>query len=443
MFPVIKSVFFIPYQYGRFAGKTKLISFISILLLLSLFSAPSVADTITFNTADETEISIEVTPAAGQAILIWLPSEHGPQAIDEKLVAALGKSGIEVWRIDPFETNFLPLSSSSMDKIPAAQISALITEARRKTGKAVFIFSTGRGAIPLLRGARIWQQQNPTSTALAGAILLTPKFFVETPDPGLEGTLMPIVEATNLPIFILQPDLSPWFWKLEQSVAALEKGGSDVFVQRLRDVRGRFYFRPDATRFEQQFTQQLPALIKQAAWSLTTQAAKARAAVVNIEQTPLVRSGKKAHDLQTYKGNPQPPSLRLETLHGKAVDLNTLRGQVLLVNFWASWCPPCVREMPSMARLANKLRDKPFKILAVNMAEDKTTIKHFINTKVKVKFPVLLDHNGKALRDWRVFAFPTSYVIDRQGRIRYALFGSIEWDSSDIVHKLEKLIKEE
>lgn len=441
MLPVIKSVFFIPYQYGRFAGKTKLISFISTLLVMFIYSASSIASTITFNTADETEISIEVSPADGQAILIWLPSEHGPQAIDEKLVTALSKSGIEVWRVDPFEANFLPISSSSMDKIPAGQISALITEARRKTGKAVFIFTTGRGAIPVLRGARHWQQLNPTSIALAGVILLTPRFFVDTPDPGLEGQLMPIVEATNLPIFILQPDLSPWFWKLEQSVVALEKGGSDVFVQRLRNVRGRFYFRHDATPFEQQFTQQLPHLIKQAAWSLTTQSAKARTAVSSIAQAPRIRSGKKDHALQAFKGNPQPPALRLETLHGKTLDLKALHGQVLLVNFWASWCPPCVHEMPSMARLASKLSNKPFKILAVNMAEDKTTIEHFINTKIKVNFPVLLDRDGQALRDWRVFAFPTSYVIDRQGRIRYAVFGSIEWDSREVMTKFEKLLQ--
>lgn len=92
-----------------------------------------------------------------------------------------------------------------------------------------------------------------------------------------------------------------------------------------------------------------------------------------------------------------------------------------------------------MERLAKHFKGKPFRILAVNMAEDKQTINNFIRNKVRVNFPILLDQDGKALREWRVFAFPTSYVVDREGRIRYAVFGSIEWDSKDVIAKLTAL----
>ena len=401
-----------------------------------------VASELTIKATDGTEISINVHSAGGKALLLWLPSEHGPQTVASQLIAELTKSGMEVWQIDPFETNFLPVSFSSMEKIPAEQISSLIQAAHKRTGKTIYIYSTGRGAIPVLRGARHWQQQNPESTALAGVILLSPIMSVETPDPGLEEQFMPVVTATNLPVFILQPDLSPWFWKLERSVSALQQGGSDVYVRRLKDVRARFHFRPDATRFEQQFTNKIPELIIQSVLQLAHLPNKPRDAVALAKPAPKPRVGKKERSLKEYKGDSNPPALKLKNLKDKMVDLKSLHGQVVLVNFWATWCPPCVHEMPSMQRLTNKLKSKPFTILAVNMAEEKSTIQNFINTKVKVNFPIVMDKDGTALRNWKVFAFPTSYLIDKKGQIRFALFGSIEWDTPDIINKIEMLVKE-
>lgn len=145
-----------------------------------------------------------------------------------------------------------------------------------------------------------------------------------------------------------------------------------------------------------------------------------------------------ARDLQVYKGGATPP-LMLKDLNGKTHDLKQYRGKVVLINFWATWCPPCRAEMPSMQRLKTKMAGKPFVILAVDMGETEAEVKAYIR-QIKTDFTVLLDKDGSALKAWKVFAFPTSYVVDAQGRIRYGLFGASEWDTPDKVQKITQLM---
>lgn len=137
------------------------------------------------------------------------------------------------------------------------------------------------------------------------------------------------------------------------------------------------------------------------------------------------------------------PALSLPTLGLGGIDLNLsqLRGKVVLVNFWAVWCPPCRKEMPSMNRLMAKLGGEPFTILGVNEGETPDEILAFLN-QVPVGFPILLDSQGTFLKSWKVFAFPTSYVVDKQGRLRLGLFGSIEWDSPEVLAQVKKLLAE-
>jgi thiol-disulfide isomerase/thioredoxin len=129
-------------------------------------------------------------------------------------------------------------------------------------------------------------------------------------------------------------------------------------------------------------------------------------------------------------------------MKGNWVELADFPDKVILVNFWTSWCPPCVLEMPSLQRLSHRLGNTKFTVLAVNMGENIQTITDFIQTKVTVDFPILRDEKGAALRSWQVYAFPTSFVIGKSGKIRYALFGSVDWDAPDIGAILDELIKE-
>jgi len=411
------------------------------LLCNGLMITAEARDNLSVRIEDGTEITVSRYAAKGERLLIWLPGEAGLQTGEFTAAERLAARGYEVWLADLFESRFLPVVPSSLDRIPAADVAGLIRHGQQQ-GKTVYLVSSGRGILPLLRGAHLWQRRHPGDHTLGGAILLSPKFFIETPDPGQAAKLLPIVSQTNLPLFILQPKLSPWFWKLDRTIPALQSSGSDVFVRYLPAVRDRFYFRPDASSKEQALAQRLPELIGQAVRLLAKLPEKSRRVAELDGQAPLIAEGKKARRLKPYEGDPTPPELRLLSLDGKRLDLRDYRGRVVLVNFWASWCPPCVHEMPSMQRLANKLAGQPFTILAVNMAEEAATIRAFLQTKVRVDFPILLDSDGSALKRWGVFAFPTSYVIDKQGLIRYALFGAVEWDTPEMLKKFRSLLNE-
>ena len=134
--------------------------------------------------------------------------------------------------------------------------------------------------------------------------------------------------------------------------------------------------------------------------------------------------------------------LALPDLAGKTHRLADYKGQVVLVNFWATWCPPCRAEMPSMQRLKQRMAGKPFVILAVDMAESKADIHAFLKEMKahKIDFNILLDQDGKALKEWKVFVFPTSFILDAEGVLRYSLLGATEWDGPDTVQKIEALL---
>jgi thiol-disulfide isomerase/thioredoxin len=136
------------------------------------------------------------------------------------------------------------------------------------------------------------------------------------------------------------------------------------------------------------------------------------------------------------------PPLALPDLAGRPVDLAALRGQVVLVNFWATWCPPCVEEIPSLDRLHALLAPRGFTVLAVDVGEDRATVERFLADK-PVRFPVLLDPEGGSFKTWKAYAFPTSVVLDRAHRARYAVYGAFAWDSPEVVEAIGRMLDEE
>lgn len=202
---------------------------------------------------------VSVYGASKQKLILWLPSEMGVINADGKIAAQLVQRGFEVWIADLFSARFLPVVPSSLAKIPAADVATLIHVAAQQH-RTIYLLTSGHGAGITLGGAREWQKHNPTHK-IAGAILLFPNLYVKSPEPGETPSYLPVATQTRLPIVILQGDLSPWYWHLDEMKSTLQKGGSQVAIKIFPGMRDRFYFRGDATPSERKFGSQVATLI--------------------------------------------------------------------------------------------------------------------------------------------------------------------------------------
>ena len=146
-----------------------------------------------------------------------------------------------------------------------------------------------------------------------------------------------------------------------------------------------------------------------------------------------------AADLKPWNGDATPP-LALEDLAGKRHNLADYRGSVVLVNFWATWCEPCRAEMPSMDRLRRSLEGRRFEVLAVNLAEPLSRIQKYLDT-LPLGFPVLRDRDSAVAKAWKARLLPASYLIGRDGRIRYVAYGEIDWTSGPVREKVMQLLQ--
>jgi thiol-disulfide isomerase/thioredoxin len=146
-----------------------------------------------------------------------------------------------------------------------------------------------------------------------------------------------------------------------------------------------------------------------------------------------------ASELDTYLNVPAAPPLRPHDLSGQPHSLSDYRGKVILVNFWASWCGPCIEEIPSLRGLHQKMAGLPFEIVAVNVKEGRFKV-HKFSRLVKMPFPVLLDPDGAAFGAWGAQVLPTSFLVDPEGRIRYRVQGPLDWTSEDVLNTIRGLL---
>jgi peroxiredoxin len=165
---------------------------------------------------------------------------------------------------------------------------------------------------------------------------------------------------------------------------------------------------------------------------------RSAAFVLGLILCPAHAADKDAQTL-TLMDKPFPaPDFTLQGEDGKTYRLSDYRGKVVVLNFWASWCPPCRYEMPSMERAHQKLRGQDIVLLAVNVGESADKVFEFTG-QYPVTFPLPLDLDGTVIAKYPVIGLPTTFVIDPRGVVTHRAIGGREWDDAQLLGTLRKL----
>ena len=148
-----------------------------------------------------------------------------------------------------------------------------------------------------------------------------------------------------------------------------------------------------------------------------------------------------SYDLTKLK-NPIPaPAFELPDMDNEIHSLEQYKGKVIMLNFWATWCPPCRREMPSMEVLSQEMKDRPFVVIAVNEWESEEIVFPYLGQlDMFPTFPILFDKSGALSQQYKVMGLPTTFIIDKEGKIVYRAIGGRDFNHPEVRKILQQLM---
>jgi thiol-disulfide isomerase/thioredoxin len=144
-------------------------------------------------------------------------------------------------------------------------------------------------------------------------------------------------------------------------------------------------------------------------------------------------------EVELFSDSKRQVEVILKDLSGSDVNISEFRGKIVFLNFWATWCPSCVVEMPSMEKLHQKLKNKDFAMVSISIQDPPLAVKRFFLLN-NLTFIALLDQSGKTVPGFGISAIPTTLILDKTGRIIGRATGPREWDSRESVAMFDQLI---
>ena len=392
-------------------------------------------------TGDE-NYQLTILPAENEdtnkRLYLWIGEPEAPNDGDALTIQALTRSG-SIWYLDTPEALFEDRSRMTMRKMNGQFMQNLMNEATTLFDE-IIVVTADVGSVPVLRGLHLWQEQadDKSRNQLKNVILLYPSLFVNAPTAGEVPDFFPISYQTALPITILQPAQGTQANTIKLTEKALKMGGSLVQTQIVPIATDGYFKYQDirvmaedaAKRIEESTTAQILRVNK-----IKYKVAKLSPVDAVIPESKII-SG-----LIKIEPSIAMPVIELTALEGNRINIpGDYKGKALLVNFWATWCPHCVEEIPSMNRALEQLDSERFAMISISYKDTKVILDEFVK-KVKVDFPILLDSDGKVSEQWNIFAFPSSFLIDANGQIHYSINAGSIWDSPEMIDYLTEVME--
>jgi len=385
------------------------------------------------------EVTADIYGKPAKTRVLWIGPGYGLHPRHRQVAGELAGQAYQVWQVDLAEALFLPRGAQSMRDIPATVVAELLQAVSDKGKYKVLLVSSSYGAIPSLRGVHAWQASRPAQRNILGVVLFSPYLYTQVPALGEAPRFVEVTRATSIPIYIFQAQKNSNRWHHPAMVEQLRRH-APVYTEIMQGVTSLFYEQDRAPQTFQQLKSvagrinKIIPLLQKHSYPLSP----VLMTEVKVKENKLGLDDR----LKPYRGQVKPQAFALRDINGKLYTESDFKGKVSVINFWATWCPPCVEEIPSLNRLRRKMQAKDFRVISINYAESAERIKAFMQ-KVAVDFPVLLDPEGRTAGHWKVVAFPSTFVIDPAGRIRYGVNAAIHWDADEVVDQLNALLNED
>jgi len=415
--------------------KTPALLLFSIVVYMSQISLVLATDEIIVPASEDNEITVNRFQSSGEYLIVWLAPEYGFRKTHETMAKRLSEENIEIWQSNIPESLFMTQGVSSIKQLDGRFVADIIEYARNKTGKKILVAGDSYASISALRGAHQWQQRKIKTPYLIGAVLFSPYTFAYIPPLGLPPEYLPIVSSSNIPIMVYQSQNSGIIGQFKGLVHELRKHQSPVYTKYIPNVMSLFYQKKPTSAMIAG-AEAIPKNIKKIIHVLEQH--KPPTMPVKLATNDKVKSGIDIY-LREFSGNNTPINIKLKTAQGKTFNKDNFKNKITVINFWATWCPPCIEEIPSLNRLSKKMKGRPFELISINYAEEKKVILDFMK-KVSVEFPVLLDQNGEFAKQWNVISYPSTFIINKQGKIVYGVNSAIEWDSPELINKIKSML---